>query len=694
MSAVAVVDAPAPPASHEQITPPEPARRSHWVGFALAGLLLGTALLYLWGLGASGWANTYYSAAVQAGTKSWKAFFYGSTDSSNFITVDKTPASLWMMELSARVFGVNAWSILVPQALEGVAAVALLYASVKRWFGPVAGLLAGAVLALTPVSVLMFRYNNPDALLVLLLVASAYAMTRALEAGKTRWLVLTGAFVGFAFLAKELQAFLVLPALGLVYLVAGPPKLVKRLWQLVVLVASMIVAGGWWVAIVQLTPASARPYIGGSQNNSFWNVLFGYNGFGRLSGNENGSVGGAGPIGNRWGPTGLTRLFNSSFGGEAAWLLPTALVLMVAAFVVSFPRARTDRTRAAVILWGGWLLVTGIAFSYGRGIIHEYYTVALAPAIGALVAIGATTLWRERRHVAARITLGATVALTAWWTHVLLGRVPTWHPALRTFVLVAGLIVGVAIAVTPARVGRITTALAACGLVAALSGTTAYALATAAHAHSGAIPLSGPASAQQFLGGGGGPRGGFGGRPGFRPNFGGGNFGGGNFGAPPNFGGGNFTLPPQFGNGNANNGFPRVGGGGGGGGALGGLLNGGNPGKNITALLRAGAHGYRWAAATVGANTAAGFQLAADEPIMAIGGFNGTDPAPSLAQFQQYVAQHKIHYFIASGGFGGGGFAPGSSTSTEISRWVTANFSSRTVDGVTIYDLTSPSTGG
>jgi 4-amino-4-deoxy-L-arabinose transferase-like glycosyltransferase len=467
----------------------------------------------------------------------------------------------------------------------------------------------------------------------------------------------------------------------------------------------MLVAGGWWVAIVQLTPASARPYIGGSQNNSFWNVLFGYNGFGRLSGNENGSVGGAGPIGGRWGPTGLTRMFNSNFGGESSWLLPAALVLLLAAFVVSFPRARTDRTRAALIRWGGWLLVTGIAFSYGRGIIHEYYTVALAPAIGALVAIGATTLWRERHHVLARVTLGGTVILTAWWAHVLLGRVPTWHPALRTFVLVAGVIVGLAIAIAPARTGRVATVLAACGIVVALSGTTAYALATAGHAHSGAIPLSGPASAQRLLGGGGAPRG-FG-RGGF-------NRGGLGFGGPPNFGngnlgGGNFTLPPQFGTGNGNGNFPTFGGPGGGpgpgtGGAFGGLLNGGNPGKNVTALLRAGARGYRWTAATVGANNAAGFQLAANEPIMAIGGFNGTDPAPSLAQFQQYVAAHKIHYFIASGGFGGGGgftggvgggrLTPGSSTTGSISSWVAANFSSRTVDGVTIYDLTSPSTGG
>src|SRR5947209_10096586 len=171
-----------------------------WVRPALLLLLAVTAALYLWDLGASGWANAYYSAAVQAGTKSWKAFFFGSTDASNFITVDKTPASLWVMELSARIFGVNSWSVLAPQALEGVAAVGILFATVKRWFSPVAALIAATVFALTPVAALMFRFNNPDALLVMLLVGAAYTMTRALEDERLRWIVVTGALVGLSFL--------------------------------------------------------------------------------------------------------------------------------------------------------------------------------------------------------------------------------------------------------------------------------------------------------------------------------------------------------------------------------------------------------------------------------------------------------------------------------------------------------------
>jgi 4-amino-4-deoxy-L-arabinose transferase-like glycosyltransferase len=314
------------------VSPPAVRRPENprWARPALLVLLAGTAALYLWGLGASGWANSFYSAAVQAGTKSWKAFFFGSSDAANFITVDKPPGALWVMELSARLFGVNAWSILVPQALEGVAAVAVLYAGVRRWFGAGAGLLAGAVLAVTPVAASMFRFNNPDALLTLLLVGGAYALVRAIEVASTRWLVLAATLVGFGFLTKMLQAFVVVPAFALAYLIAAPTPLRRRLGQLLAAGAALVGSSLWWVVAVMAVPAASRPYIGGSQNNSLWNLIFGYNGFGRVTGNETGSVGGGGPGGGGWGPTGLTRLFNSQFGGEIAWLIPAAVVLLAA----------------------------------------------------------------------------------------------------------------------------------------------------------------------------------------------------------------------------------------------------------------------------------------------------------------------------------------------------------------------------
>jgi len=206
----------------------------------------------MWDLSASGYANSFYAAAVQAGTKSWKALFFGSLDSSNFITVDKPPASLWVMGISGRIFGFSSMSMLVPQALEGVAAVGLLYGAVKRWFGAGAGILAGAVFALTPVAALMFRFNNPDALLVLLLVAGAYCLVRAIERAGTRWVLAAGAMIGFAFLAKMMQAFLVLPAFALVYLVAAPTGLRRRIAQLLAGALAVLVSAGWWVAIVAL----------------------------------------------------------------------------------------------------------------------------------------------------------------------------------------------------------------------------------------------------------------------------------------------------------------------------------------------------------------------------------------------------------------------------------------------------------
>ena len=199
------------------------------------------------------------------------------------------------MELSGRIFGFSQWSMLAPQALEGVASVGLLYAAVRRWFGPAAGLVAGLVLALTPVAVLMFRFNNPDALLVLLMTAAAYTLVRAIENGKTRWLVLCGLLLGFAFLAKMLQAFLVVPGFAIAYLWAGPARsLLRRLWQTIVMGVGIIVGAGWWVLIAQLTPAADRPYFGGSTNNSILQLTIGYNGLGRITGDETGSVAAAG----------------------------------------------------------------------------------------------------------------------------------------------------------------------------------------------------------------------------------------------------------------------------------------------------------------------------------------------------------------------------------------------------------------
>src|SRR3954451_6521036 len=262
--ATTVHDVPSPrPQSRSRRLLRGPESDPAWGRPGLLGLLVATALLYLWGLGASGWANSFYSAAAQAGSASWKAFFFGSSDAASSITVDKTPLALWPMGLSVRLFGLTSWSILVPQALEGVAAVGLLYATVRRTTGSWgAGLLAGSVMALTPVAVLMFRFDNPDALLVLLLVGSAYTTLRAVEASVSaapgaarraaRWLAFAGVLVGLAFLAKMLASVLGIPALVAVYALYADVPCRLKILPLLGAAAGMILAAGWWIAIVSL----------------------------------------------------------------------------------------------------------------------------------------------------------------------------------------------------------------------------------------------------------------------------------------------------------------------------------------------------------------------------------------------------------------------------------------------------------
>ncbi|MFF3969560.1 ArnT family glycosyltransferase [Streptomyces rubiginosohelvolus] len=698
--------------------PSVPDRGPRWARPALYGLLLAVGLAYVYNLSASGYANSFYSAAVQAGSQSWKALFFGSLDSANAITVDKPPAALWPMALSVRLFGLNSWAIMVPQVLMALATAAVLNSAVRRRFGPVAGLIAVGVFALTPVAALMFRFNNPDALLALLMTVTVWCVLRALERGRTAWLLWAGAAVGLAFLTKTLQAFLILPPLAVLYAVCAPVPVRKRIGQLALSALTMVVAGGWWVAIVELMPASSRPYVGGSQNNSFLELTFGYNGLGRINGEETGSVGGGGGGrggGGGWGETGIGRMFNSEVGGQIAWLLPAALILLVAGLWLTRRAARTDAARAAFLAWGGALVMTAAVFSFMAGIFHQYYTVALAPYIAALVAMGVTVLWEERGAWWPRAVLAGTVLATALWAYVLLGRTPDYLPWLRWAVLAGGIVGALGLLVV-GRFGGRGLALAVVGLscAASLAGPTAYTVNTLNSGHQGSIVTAGP-SAGGF--GMGGPGGG-GGRPGGPGGGDGGQRGG--MQQPPGQGQGQFPGQGQ-GNqqGNAPGGMPTLPGGtgtalgegmrggGGGGGGMGGLLNGATVDTEAKALLTKDAGDYTWVAAAVGAQNAASYQLATGEPVMAIGGFNGSDPSPTLAQFKKYVAEGKIHYFVSGGGMGGsmrGGAAgeggggtgggPGgmgsSGTSSQISSWVTENFTEVTVGSATFYDLTQP----
>ncbi|WP_069160458.1 ArnT family glycosyltransferase [Nocardia altamirensis] len=475
-----------------------PPTQPRWTRPSFAALLIATAMLYLWGLGSSGWGNEFYAAAAWAGTEDWAALLFGSVDPGNIITVDKPPAAIWVMALSGRLLGFSMFSVLLPQALMGVGAVALLAATVRRWHGPAAGLLAGAVLALTPVAALMFRYDNPDALLVLLLVAAAYCVVRATETASTRWIALAGVVLGFAFLTKLLQAFLVLPAFGLVFLIAAPVGIWSRIRKLAIACAAMIISGGWFVLLVELWPASSRPYIGGSTNNSLWELTLGYNGVGRLLGGSGNSRGaGSGDFPHFGGTPGITRLLTQSAGAEISWLLPVALLGLLAG-LWTFRRApRTDRTRAGLVLWGGWLLLTALVFSFMSGTFHEYYTVALAPAMAALAAIGVREIWCRRENFAARSMLALMAASVGLWNFVLLDRTQDWLPWLRWVLLIGSFTVAAAFLVA-GHFRTFTVVLAATGLLFGLGGTTAYTLETISVRHSGGIINSGPPQDSAF----------------------------------------------------------------------------------------------------------------------------------------------------------------------------------------------------
>ncbi|TQJ58378.1 4-amino-4-deoxy-L-arabinose transferase-like glycosyltransferase [Arthrobacter sp. SLBN-83] len=665
----------------------------------LAAVLAGTAVLYVWNLGASGWANAFYSAAAQAGSRDWAAWFFGSSDAANAITVDKPPAALWIMGLSVRIFGLSSWSILVPQALMGVGTAWLLYLAVRRAAAPAAGevrlahragLLAAAVLALTPVATLMFRFNNPDALLVLLMTAAAYGVLRAVQEDRLRWLLLAGVFLGFGFLAKQLQVLLVVPGFAVAYAVAGPSGMWRRLLRLVAAAAAMLVSAGWWLLAVELTPADRRPYIGGSQNNSILELTLGYNGLGRLTGDETGSVGG----GNGWGVPGLFRMFNSEFGGQVAWLLPSALILAAGLLWVGRRAPRTDAVRASVIIWGSWVLVTGLVFSFMAGIIHPYYAVALAPGIAGLAGLGGVLLWQHRREAAACIFLAAAVAMAAVMAFYLLGTTSAYGPWVRWLVLTGGLAAAAGIGLNRflglRSVQRTTAALA---VVASLAGPLAYSFTTAATAHSGAIVSAGPASG--FGAGGRGPGGfsaagrntsGRGTGQGFPGQgfMGQGSAGQGSTGQGST--GQGFQQQANPGGTGGTGGTAQGGAGfaGGPGGGMGGLLGAPTPSADLVAALKDGASNYTWAAAVVGSNNAAGYQLATELPVMAVGGFNGTDPSPTLAQFQDLVRQGKIHYFISGGTMRS---TSGSDAAGQIAQWVSENFTPQSIGGTTVYAL-------
>ena len=626
-----------------------------WVRPAFFGVLGLAALLYVWNLAVSGYANTYYSAAALAGSQSWSAFFFGSFDAASFITVDKPPAAIWLMGLSVRLFGLSSWSVLLPQAAAGVLTVGFLFAAVRRSFGPAAAVIAGLVMALTPVAVLIFRYNNPDALLTLLLVAGAWALLRAIEDGRSRWLVLAASCVGFAFLTKYLQAYLVLPGFALVYLVAARTTLRRRLADLLVAAVTVLVTSGWWVAIVALIPAASRPFIGGSTTGSVLDLIFGYDGLGRIFG---ASAGGAGNGNGFGGTAGLLRLFNDAWFGEIAWFIPPALAGLGLGLWLRRRAGRTDRALAGYLLWGTWLVATGLVFSFMSGTVHSYYAVALAPAIAALVGAGAAELWQLRaRHWLGGAALAAGFVGTAWFGWQLLLRTPDFAPGLGPIAVALAAVAAVVLLVASIprlrdSLGHLAGAAAALGLCAVLLAPTAYAVSTVQTAYGSGDPHPGPGTMSAGFGGGGPVPGGSGG-DGTRPAVAG-------------------TAPTGVSptgvspTGTAPTGISAAAPGGSG-------MGNASADAALVSYLVANRGTATWIVAATSAQEAGPLELATGLPVMSMGGFTGSDPAPTLDQLKAYIASGQLRFVLADGNGAGNGPGGGSgAAASDRTAWVTS----------------------
>ncbi|WP_431898768.1 glycosyltransferase family 39 protein [Nonomuraea sp. bgisy101] len=677
-----------------------------WSRPALWGVLAVAFVLYAWAL--SGMANEYYAAAILSGTKSWKAFFFGALDAGSFITVDKPPLALWVMGLSARVFGFGTWSMLLPQAVAGVAAVAVVSSAVRRSAGHAAGLVAALVMTLTPITVAINRDNNPDTVLVLLLVTGAWFALEAVRRGRPRSLLLCALFVGLAFNTKMLQAYLVVPAFALAYAVFARAPFAKRLLHLSAAGVVLVASSAWWMVIVDLWPAASRPYVGGSTDNSVWDLVIGYNGLGRIFGQGGGR---GGP--SFGGEPGAGRLFNDVMAGQISWLLPFCAVALV------FAAARWRALRgqgAAWAVWGGWLLVHYAVFSFSSGTFHPYYATAMAPAVAAVTGMGGVLMWRAYGESRAWAwVLPASVALTGAWAFVALRRTPSfvpwlaWAVAAAAALAVAVLIVAALGAGAPRAGGSCAGGPRASGpwagaphaggsgrrgpwrpaawavavaLLAGLAGPAAYAVTPLSSPVNGTNPTAGPSGGADRFGGGPGGSGAMGRPPAGQQ---------GQDGPPPT---GQSAQSDQTGQSGeaaqlgqsgwsgqsgeaAQDGQPGWSGQdgrrgeSGQGGQDAGRMRGGGPGWEIsdelTAYLKEHRNGATWLVAVGSAGQASSLILETGEPVIAMGGFTGADPAMTADRLRELVSSGQLTYVLAGGGGGRDG------GSAEVTAWVEEN---------------------
>lgn len=639
--------------------PPEDPR---WARPTLWAILVLAVGLYAWNV-SSITGNSFYNAAVYSGTKSWKAFFFGALDSGSFITVDKPPFALWVMGLSARVFGFGTWQLALPMVAVGTGSVALLYRMVKRDFGAVAGTIAALALTLTPITVALTRDTNPDPVLVFLMLLGAAGLMKAVRGGRLMPLVWSAVAIGFAFNTKMMQAYVVLPVFFLVYLWAANASLGKRIRNLAVATVALIVSSAWWMVIVDLWPASSRPYIGGSTDNTVWDLVIGYNGFGRVFGASS-SAGGAGNGASFGGTASIYRMFNDIMGGQISWLIPFAAIALVGGLVLRGRAPRTDAKRAALLLWGGWFVLHYLTFALAEGTFHPYYVTAMAPGIAALAGIGAVMLYRAFREGSAAKwgwVLPLAVAGSAAWAVVLLQRVSGSGALYTVAEIVAGL--AGAVSVLGLLAGRFLKRQRLLGLaalaavVALLAGPAAYSVSAATSAsNNGTNPTAGPSTGGGMGGGGGGAPSGAGG-------------------APTGTGGRSMGEAPTGGNGSSSSGSSPSGtdasdaesGTQSSGGQMGGGTGGGTRvSSDMITYLEKNQDGATWLVAVATDQTAATIILESGQPVISMGGWSGTDNAMTLAKLKSLVKSGQLHYIIVSSDGGQG-------TNSEITAWVEAN---------------------
>jgi 4-amino-4-deoxy-L-arabinose transferase-like glycosyltransferase len=637
-----------PPAASRRLRglftgPPQDPR---WARPALWAILVLATALYAWNMSSVS-GNTFYNAAVYSGTKSWKAFFFGALDAGSFITVDKPPFALWVMGLSARVLGYGTWQLMLPMVALGTGSVALLYRMVKRDFGAVAATIAALALTLTPITVAITRDTNPDPVLVFLMLLGAAALMKAVRTGRLLPLVWSGVAIGFAFNTKMMQAYVVLPVFFLVYLWAARLGLGRRIRNLAVGTVALVVSSAWWMVVVDLIPASSRPYIGGSTDNTVWDLVIGYNGFGRIFGASS-SVGSQGNGASFGGEAGLYRMFNSIVGGQISWLIPFALVALVGGLVLRGRAPRTDAKRAALLLWGGWFVLHYLTFALAEGTFHPYYVTAMAPGIAALAGIGGVMLYRAFREGAAAKwawVLPAAVAGSTVWAVVLLQRVSGSGTAYTVAEVVAG--VAGAVAVIGLLLGRFTgrqrlTGIAAlAAVVALLAGPAAYSASAATSSTNGTNPTAGPSTGG--MGGGQRPSGSGG------PGGGTGTSTSGSAPTGPSSSSSSGQSTDQSASG-------RTAGG----------MGGTQVSSAMISYLKKHQDGATWLVAVATDQTASSVILESGEPVISMGGWSGSDNAMTLAELKSLVKSGKLHYIVVSDSGQG-------SSNSEISTWVKKN---------------------